>query len=33
VGAVPGQELVPELFSRRDLVREQLGREKPFEES
>ena len=32
VGAVPGQELVPELFSHRHLVREQLGREQPFEE-
>jgi len=32
VGAVPGQELVPELFSLRHLVREQLGREQPFEE-
>ena len=32
VGAVPGQELVPELFSHRHLVREQLRREQPFEE-
>ena len=32
MGAVPGQELVPELFSRRHLVGEQLGREQPFEE-
>ena len=32
VGAVPGQELVPELFSLRHLVREHLGREQPFEE-
>ena len=32
MGAVPGQELVPELFSLRHLVREQLGREQPFEE-
>src|SRR6185437_11718333 len=31
VGAVPGQELVPELFSLRHLVREHLGREQPFE--
>ena len=32
MGAVPGQELVPELFSHRHLVREQFGREQPFEE-
>jgi hypothetical protein len=32
VGAVPGQELVPELFSLRHPVCEQLGREQPFEE-
>ena len=32
VGAVPGQELVPELFSLRHLVREHLGRKQPFEE-
>jgi hypothetical protein len=32
VGAVPGQELVPELVSHRHLVREQPGREQPFEE-
>ena len=32
VGAVSGQELVPELLSLRHLVREHLGREQPFEE-
>jgi hypothetical protein len=32
VGAVPGQELVPELLARRHLVRQQLGREQPVEE-
>ena len=31
-GAVPGQELVPELFSHRYLLREQFGREQPFEQ-
>jgi hypothetical protein len=32
MGAVPGQERVPELFSHRHRVREHLGREQPFEE-
>jgi hypothetical protein len=32
VGTVPGQQLVPELFSHWHLVREQPGREQPFEE-
>ncbi len=32
MGAVPGQELVPELFSLRHLPREHLGREQAFEE-
>ena len=32
VGAVPGQELVPQLVPRRHLAGEQLGREQPFEE-
>ena len=33
VGAVPGQELVPELLSHWHLAGEQLGREQPFEEA
>jgi hypothetical protein len=32
VGAVPGQQLVPELLSLGHLVREHLGREQPLEE-
>ena len=32
MGAVPGQELVPELFSFRHLLREHFGRKQPFEE-
>ena len=32
VGAVPGQQLVPELLPLRHLVRQHLGREQPFEE-
>ena len=32
VRAVPGQQLVPKLFSLRHLVREHIGRQQPFEE-
>ena len=32
VGAVAGQELVPELFLQRQIAREQVGRQQPLEE-